>query len=409
MKKISILGVCLMACFSAIAQTNLVKDVERQLKDANPDYAAALKAIQPTFTNPETSGTMMPWYLAGKAGFGLYDQLFIQEQMGQPLSPEQKKQAGHAIIDGYNYYFKALHLDSIPDAKGKIKPKKSKEILKLLGGNYAQLRNAGIFLFDSKDYNGAYDAWELYATLPSNPLLGDKAPVADPDTIVGQIKFYQAIAMLTADDNKRALEKIQQVIPTGYTTIDVYRYGVEAARRLDDSVAMLDLAQKGYELYGTDDISFIGQLINEKLGRSDYQSCFTLVNEAIGATSEANSDMLSQLYDIRGYINEQDGKNEQSMADFQKAIDLNPKYAKAYFDLGRMYNNMALKKAEEIGGDVLSEELKTEFLKAAELFEKAYDLDSNMTQIPGALYRLYYKLGAGYEMQTNDWKAISGS
>ena len=136
MKKISILGVCLLTGLAAMAQVSLVKDVEHTLKGSSPDFQKGLNDVQPALTNSETAGTMMPWYLAGKAGFGLYDNLYVQESLGATLTPDQKKTAGHALVDGYNYYFKALHLDSVPNEKGKIKPKKSKEILKAMASNY---------------------------------------------------------------------------------------------------------------------------------------------------------------------------------------------------------------------------------------------------------------------------------
>ncbi len=407
MKKISLLGLGIFAAFAVSAQESLVKDVERELKASSPDYAKALKDIQPALSDASTSGTMMPWYLAGKAGIGVYDNAYIQETMGNALNPEQKIAAGKALIEGCNAYFKALQLDSIPDEKGKIKPKKSKEILKTLASEYPQLRNAGIFMFDAHDYDGAYDAWELYVNLPSNPLLGKQAPQADPDTIVGQIMFYQAVAMLSVDKNQKALDKLQQVIPTGFSSVDVYRYGVESARRVNDSIAMLDFAQKGYDKFGTEDISFIGQLINAKLSANDYPACYELVNKALEVTSEDNAVMKSQLYDILGYILEQDNKLDEAEANFDKAITLDPSFAKGYFDKGRIIYNKALKLDEEGNGEDRNAEVVPDLLKAAELFEKAYMLDeNNMRQIPNILYRLYYRLGAGYEDKTDYWKGL---
>lgn len=405
MKKISILGVCLLTGLAAMAQVSLVKDVEHTLKGSSPDFQKALNDVQPALTNSETAGIMMPWYLAGKAGFGLYDNLYVQESLGATLTPDQKKTAGHALVDGYNYYFKALHLDSVPNEKGKIKPKKSKEILKAMASNYHQLRNAGIFLFDNQDYDGAYDAWELYCTLPQNPILGKSAPVADPDTIVGQIRFYQGVAMLTSDKNDRALKSIQEAIKDGYQTIDVYRYGVEAARRIDDSVAMLDIAKQGYDKFGTEDVIFIGQIINHYIAEGNFPECFNLVNEAIKATTD--NKILSQFYDIRGYIYEQDNKIDEAVADFKKATELDDVNAKAYFDLGRMINNTVAAQLQDTSDNNVPEEQAKELLKAAELFERAYQLDEpNYPQIPGILYRLYYRLGEKYVDQTNYWKSL---
>lgn len=407
MKKISILGVCLLTGISAMGQASLVKDVERQLKGSNPDNAKAMEAIQPALTNPETSNTMMPWYLAGKAGFGIYDDAFLQQSLGNELKGEQKVAAGKGLLDGYNYYIKALHLDSLPDEKGKVKPKKSKEIISQLVGAYPHFRNAGVFLFDNQKYDEAYDAWEVYVNLPNNPLLGNKAPKADPDTIVGQIIFYQGVAALSNNQSQKALDKMRQVIPTGFNNIYVYTYGTEAARRLGDTASMLEFAQNGYEKYGTEDVSLIGQLINAKLEARDYPAAFDLVSQAIEKTDPSNVSMISQLYDIRGVIYEQDGKIEAAINDFNKAIDVNPNAAKAYYDRGRMKFNSALEKADQ-SNDTISDEIKNQFLSAIEDFKKAYELDDTMSQIPGNIYLAYYKLGAGYESDANLWKSLSG-
>ncbi len=227
MKKVSLIGLGLFTAFAAVAQTSVVKDVEHELKSGNPDYAKALQSIKPALTNAETANTMMPWYLAGKAGFGLFDNAYKQEMVGQTLSADQKKQAGVAYVDGYDYYLKALQLDSIPDEKGKIKPKKSKEILKTINGGYPYLRTAAIFLMQANDFDDAYNAWELYVSLPTNPLLGKEAPAQLADTLLGESMFYQANCMLASDQIQqdkakveKAIKKLNKVLETGYQNPD---------------------------------------------------------------------------------------------------------------------------------------------------------------------------------------------
>lgn len=108
MKKFSIFAVCLMAAGAALAQQQVVKDVEHMLKESKPDYAAALKAIKPALTDPATANTFMPWMLAGQAGFGQYDQVFLMESMGNAQNGDTKNAAGQALVDGFNAYIKAL-------------------------------------------------------------------------------------------------------------------------------------------------------------------------------------------------------------------------------------------------------------------------------------------------------------
>ena len=168
MKKITLLGLGLFTAMAASAQTNVVNDAKHMLDQSKPDYAAVQKAIQPALQDPSTAKTAMPWYINGKAGFGLYDNAYMQEALGTQLSADQKKAAGTGLLQGYESYMKALPLDVEVDKKtgepkvdkktGKAKPGKlTKEMVKTMKDNYISLKTGGIYLFDAQDYSGAYD------------------------------------------------------------------------------------------------------------------------------------------------------------------------------------------------------------------------------------------------------------
>ncbi len=171
-----------------------------------------------------------------------------------------------------------------------------------------------------------------------------------------------------------------------YKNIDVYVYGIEAARRLNDSIAQLDLAKRGYAEYGTQNVSFVGQLINEHLQHNDFDGCYKLVNEAIAATPDSMAAVKSQLYDILGVIYEQQDKSEAAIEAFDKAISIDATQGKNYYDKARVIYNQAVK-IDESMVDAPESERKAKvdplLLDAAKLFEKAYEIDStNLTNIP---------------------------
>ncbi|MDE6309475.1 MAG: hypothetical protein K2L81_04695, partial [Muribaculaceae bacterium] len=124
MKKLSILAMCVAATFSAYAQMDVVKEAEGKTKGMTPDYAQALEIIKPALTNEATKGLAQTWYVAGKAAYGNYDKMFANKTLGQDVDD---KSMGHSLIDGYEYMMTALPLDSVTDAKGKVKTKYSKD------------------------------------------------------------------------------------------------------------------------------------------------------------------------------------------------------------------------------------------------------------------------------------------
>lgn len=407
MKKFSLLGVCLLGAFALSAQTDVVKEVEHMLKESKPDYPAAAKKIAPALTDETTKNDPLAWKLAGQIGEGLWDDASIQAALGTQLTNEQKKTAGHGLLDCYVSYLKAIPLDYTVDKKGKKKVGKLvKGMVKSLNENYNSLTNAGVYLFEAQDFGGAYDVWEMYITLPDNPVLGKDAPKAPADTVKGQIMYFQMLTALSGNENAKALAKVEPIINSGYKNIETYVYGIEAARRLNDTVAMLDLAEKGYRLYGTKNVSFVGQIINDRLSKNDFAGCKKYVNEAIAATAPNDSAILSQLYDIMGLVCEQDSDIVAAKENIEKAIALDPKVGKNYYDMGRLVYNEAVKVDESTENEVeRTAKVKPLLLKAAEYFEKGYKIDpDNLPKVPGLLYRLYYRLGDGYQEQADYWK-----
>lgn len=406
MKKICILGVGLATCFATFAQVDLVKDVEHQLKSSNPDYVSALKAIQPALTNPATENNVATWMTAAQAAFGCYDNVFDAVALNQNPDKAVIIQGANALIDGYNYYFKALQLDSLPNEKGKIKPKESKKILKTLAGYYPQLRNAGAFLYDAQALDDAFNAWEMYVQLPSMPSLAKAKVVEDADSVVGQILFYQAICKLQNGVNDVALAKFNDAIDHNYNNLYTYVYGLEAARRIDDADAMARIAQLGYDKFGTEDISFIGQLINKKLKDNDITAANALVDEALANTPADNVSMISQLWGVKGYVQEWNEDREGAKKCYAEAIAIDPTNAKATFDLGRMYYNEAVTIQGE--NDEPLPEFVSLSLQAADLFKKAYSLDQSVGDgnVAALLWRLYYALGADYVEDAKEWEAL---
>lgn len=88
MKKICVLTAGLLAAVTMTAQVTLVKDAEKKFKSANSyaEYQDAVKSITPAFSDPETEKQAQTYWIPGKAGFKLYDDLFAKKTIGQDVN-----------------------------------------------------------------------------------------------------------------------------------------------------------------------------------------------------------------------------------------------------------------------------------------------------------------------------------
>lgn len=149
MKKIIILGFGLVVSAAAVAQTALVKEVERKMKSSADNYPANLEQLKPAFSDPETTNSAYPYFVAGKGGYDFFDQLEGYKAVGN--KPVDDKVMGNAIIDAYGYMKQALLNDTIVDEKGKVKTKYSKDIFKLINSHYSDYDKAARYLYGAGD------------------------------------------------------------------------------------------------------------------------------------------------------------------------------------------------------------------------------------------------------------------
>lgn len=393
MKKISILGLCLVAAFSMSAQKNLLKEVENTVKGGNFNYTEVKEKIASITTNPETKDNVKAWMAAGNAAFAHYDGLFLQLQMGQEVD---KKEMGNAIVDGYNYMIQALPLDTVVDAKGKVKAKESKKILKTIAENYAHFNNAGIFLWEAQDYKGAYEAWGIYASLPEDPRMEKTGLKADADSIVSQIVFNQALAAWQIDDLDKSLVAFEKAYAKGYDKKNLFDYAIAVATQAKKSDVACEYAKIALPMYGNEDPVYLQVIVNDYLEKKDFANAKDFLNGLIA--SNPNS---AQYNDLMGVLLENEGNQDNALEYYRKAVELDGTMALARFHLGNLlYNkayeidNQASSKSQQEYDKIRKEETEPLLREAATHLEEAFSLDEqNMGDALKQLKNIYYILG----------------
>ena len=330
MKKLSFLALSLASVFAASAQQAVLKEAERAMK-SGADVAKVVEIVTPAFSDPETATLAQTWYIPGKAAFSQYDKL-LGIKAFKPDDPQvDPVKIANMLISGYDYFMKALPLDSVADAKGKIKTKYSKDIVNTLAGHFSDYSAAGADLFNAKDYKGAYQAWGIFTDILENPTLAKGVSKVPNDTLIGEIYFNQALAAWQADDFNGSFEAFMNAKNKGYNKKQLYDYAMAVAQNIPDNEKVLMVAREALPLYGAEDNNYMAQSVNYYLQAKDFDNAFKVINDAIAA--EPNN---AQYYVIQGVLYENQEKRPEAKAAYEKARTIDPKNAQAQFNFGRI-------------------------------------------------------------------------
>lgn len=400
MKKICVLTVGLLAAASMTAQVAVVKEAEKAFKGAD-NYAAyekALQVITPAFSNPETDKEAQTYWIPGKAGFKLYDDLFAKKTFGQDVNLVDMS---NALLDGYTYGMKALSLDTVVDAKGKVKTKLSKDIVSQISGHANDFLNAGAAYWDAREFKKAYEAFNAYLDIPANPRLGKNAPAALPDSTVAQIRYNCALAAWQAEMLDKAAEAFDNLLAVGYDDPAAYDYAYSVAYNLQDEGRKLKYSQLALDKFGTKDPKFLQRIVSSYIDSKQFDKAKTMLNNAIAADPNNSAYFLSL-----GVLLEQENDYAGAKDAYQKAVNLDGENALNNLYYGRMlvqqYNDLdqgAANMPQSEYNKYNYETMRPIILEAVKYLEKAYQLDAEQTDALRYLKNIYYVLNDGANLE----------
>ena len=390
MKKLALLTAALLAGVLVMpAQKQVLKDAEQALKDGKAP-AEVIKLITPAFSDPETATMAQTYFIPGKACFSDYDELFALKQFNK--LPENGNASMVAdMLQGYEYFMKALPLDSVVDAKGKVKTKYSKDIVSTLKGHHNDFNNAAIAAWELKDYPSAYKAWEYFFEIIENPALAPKSLPAD--TTLAELRYNQALAAWQADSLANALAAFEKSKALGYNKKQLYDYAIAVASNMHDDEAVFVWAGEAEPLYGDQDANYLGFIINYYLQKQDYDKAFSMVDEAI-----SKNPSNAQYYVVKGILYDNQDKKAEAKDMFAKALEVDANNSMALYQYGRSLCEEAYKLSDsaptspEEGEKYYNEKIVPKFKEAADYLEKAWNIDNNNTDALRYLENVYYNL-----------------
>lgn len=399
MKKIIVFSLALLTAATMSAQKEVLKEAEKAMKSGQ-SYTEVLKLVEPAKNNSETANNVLVYYLPGKAGIKQFNDLLGKRELKIKFPEDGPVIMADALLGAYENYMKALPLDSLPDLKGKVKPKYSKEMISDIVGHYADFNNAAIDYWNAKRYNDAYKAWDILLNLPSIPAFAnEKSLKVMADTLVADIYYNQGLAAWQANEFGNAINSFRNAIKKGYDKPSIYDYGIAVAQSGKDNDALLEFASEGNRLFGAEGTKYLNQIINYYLQTEKYDEALDYLNKAI-----AEKPDFAQYYALRGIIKDNQKKRDEAIADYQEAIKNDPNNSLALFYLGRA---LAVKTGE-LSDNYSKPDFDTykattlipKYKEAVKLLEEAYKLDpNNRTEILKVLKIVYYQMddAAGLE------------
>ena len=371
MKKTILLGAAaIMMAFSASAQMSLVKDLAKKATSGNVmEMATVLDQIEPAFTNPESAGDVLTWYTAGKAAFGIYDEMYKMKIMQQPVDDKMMNQA---LSAGFEFFQKALPLDSVveldkagapklnKDGSKKVKTKYSKEIISALTAHMGDIANAGNVYLGASDWENAAHAFGNYADIASSPFAIANG-VAAADSTLSQVRFFQGYSQYQIKDYADAYENFTKARKLGYTDNNIVDFQT----------------------------SSLANMVQGMLDNNEYDKAYNFIDNALSADPNNGT-----LHDIKGFTVELKDGVDAALPFYRKATEVDPTYANGFFDVGRCLYLQAQKIIDENPNATNSQlipKIKPIYDDAIPFLKKASELNPDDTKAKNVLDDILYK------------------
>lgn len=391
MKRISLFLILALSFTVAIAQKANVKKAKNYALMENADFKAARETIKLALSDSTTKNLAETWYVAGLIGSKENDQLYQKEVLNQAFDKDVK---GQAILESIPYFLQAMKLDSLPDEKGKVKPKFSREIKDIIRDYYTTPQNLyeyAAYLFDTKkDYINAHKVFDIYLSIPKMPMMKNEIKI---DTNYVKIQYYSAASASQADLHADAIKIFEDIKNKGFEEKFIYQMLYQEYMTAKDTVNYVRILNEGYQRFPSEPW-FLQNLINYYIFSNKIPEAMTYLNSAIQRDPN-NAEYLL----IKGKLADQLGNSDDARAAFDQAVKLNPNLAEGYSEIGRLIYNKAVKMFDDANNikdlklyNVAKKKAETALGESIPFYKKAAEINPKEVEYKKNLKTIYYRL-----------------
>ena len=398
MKKTLIMAALVLISAGCFAQKANVKKAKNLALQETPDFSGARAAINEALTNEETKDLADTWYTAGLIG---YQELSKENEKTYLGQARDEKRAGEAVVESFDYWMKAADLagQKVLDKKGNevLADKKTYALLQKKVLEYyknQELVKYGIYLNDQRDFATAYGVFQRHLSIPELSLMqNEKLQKEMPkDSIYDQYKYYTAIFAIQAEMHPEAIAVLEEMKDGNYEAITVNQFLYQEYVNVQDTANYVRVLQDAVVRFPQEPW-FLQNLINHYIFSGQEQEAINYLDQAI-----AREPNVAQYHLIKGNLNENQKNYDAALADFDRALAIDPTMADAEAGKGRVYYNQAVKMNEDAAliADAKEykkalEEMNAMFRQSMPFFEKAHELAPDNRDYMITLRGLYYR------------------
>ncbi len=406
MKKVLFVAAIVLMSTNCFAQKNpAVKNAKRYIMAETPDFSAARTAIEEAIATEPTAET---YYWAGMIGYQEVTLENYNQMLGKGVN---QALAGQAVEESYNYWLEADRLAMIPtlDKKGRevVDTKTRANITKKMLEYYKnqELVKYGIYLNEQRDFLGAYNAFKKHIAIPELDMMqNEKLQKEMPrDSNYIQYKYYTAIFAVQSELHEEAIALLNELKDGDFEAIAVNQFLYQEYVALKDTVNFVATLQNAIARFPQESW-FLQNLINYYIFSGQELTAIDYL-----ATAIEREPNVAQYHLIKGNLDENQGRYEDALKDFDNALALEPTLAEAMAGKGRVWYNQAVKlnEAAALISDNKEykkalEEMNAVFYKSLPFFEKAHEIAPEERSYMQTLKGLYYRFN-----MTDKYNAIS--
>jgi len=369
-------GLILMIAVIALGQTNKRTSAYNYHRYGKLDLAK--EAIDECVQDEKTIMDAKSWFYRGNI---YYDIAMSTDTNFKKLDPDPLKVA-------YESYMKAKELDT----KGEFTEDINKFTLAVAEGYY----NLGVISYNEQDFKGS--ALNFEKAFNINQSFGRVDTTA---------LYNAAVAANIGQEYQLAKQYYQQVIVLGYQKPDIYSSLAEIYKFEGDTAMAVKTVEKGREMF-PNDFNLLVSEINIYLATNEKEKA----KEDLLIALEMDKTNPSIFFAV-GTIYDQLGELDKAVDAYLKAIELNPGYFEANYNLGALYVNQAadiLDKANDLPLDAVAE-YDREKARADEMLgkslpylEKSHELMPDDVNTMVSLKEIYTRLGMTDKLKDIDEK-----